>query len=314
MNLLAAFVAALAALVALMLVLTTTLFVSTPRASTLLGPSAAAVADIPADMLALYQQAASQRCPGLPWTVLAAVGKVETNHARNVAVSSAGALGPMQFMPPTWRAYGLDATGNGIADVWDVVDSVHSAARYLCATGGGDPATLRDAIFAYNRANWYVDLVLEHAAGYAEAVFVPDPDAAALLENPRIALTPRVRDDLQSGVVDPRVVAVLSAMSARHTLSVSVMRSGHSKHVAGTSRISNHWCGQAADVWMIDGQRVSPRHPSARAAAGWLRSLTGPMRPTEVGTPWADLAGGGFFSDRHHQGHLHIGYGPRCPG
>lgn len=302
------------ALTALILPLFATLFMTSPTAGGLLLPTSAAMDDIPAELLALYQQAAAQRCPGLPWPVLAAVGKVETNHARNVAVSSAGALGPMQFMPGTWRAYGLDANGDGRASVDDVVDAVHSAAGYLCANGGGHPATLRDAIFAYNHANWYVDLVLEHAARYAAAAVTANPDAAALMANPRVTLTTRVRDDLQAGIVDPRVVAVLSALAERHTIAVSVLRSGHTKYVAGTTSVSNHWCGQAADVWLVDGQRVSPGHASARAAAQWLGGLSGPLRPTEVGTPWGDLVGGGFFSDRNHQGHLHIGYGPRCPG
>jgi hypothetical protein len=68
-------------------------------------PSAAARADIPPTMLALYQQAAPT-CPGLDWTVLAAIGKIETDHGRDpVMVSSAGAVGPMQFEPSTFAEY-----------------------------------------------------------------------------------------------------------------------------------------------------------------------------------------------------------------
>lgn len=279
--------------------------------------TAHALEDIPGPMLALYQQAVAVRCPGLPWPVLAAVGKVETDHARFVAVSSAGALGPMQFMPPTWRAYGLDADGDGIAEVMDPVDAVHSAASYLCHNGGGNPLLLRKAIWHYNHAEWYVDLVLRHAARYAEAAGprpVASADVQALIANPRLTLTPRAQADLAAGRVDPRVVGVLAAALQRHTLAVSVFSSGHSKHVAGTSRVSNHYCGQAADVFLVDGVRVSRSSPSARLMVVWLRSLPGEVRPSEVGQPWSDLVGGGFFSDRAHQGHVHIGYGPRCPG
>jgi hypothetical protein len=276
--------------------------------------TAEAAGDIPLPMLALYQQAVAARCPGLPWPVLAAVGKVETDHARNVAVSSAGARGPMQFMPGTWRAYGLDADGDGIADIDNPVDAVHSAAHYLCASGGGNPATLRNALWAYNHATWYVDLVLERAGRYAVAAAAPpaSSDAQALAANPRVLLTPRARGDLLAGAVDPRVVALLSAISQRHTIAVSVFSSGHTKFVAGTRSISNHWCGQAADVWQVDGVRVARGNPAARAVAEWLAALPAEVRPHEVGTPWPDLRSSGFFSDRAHQGHLHLGYGPRC--
>jgi hypothetical protein len=277
--------------------------------------TAHALDDIPGGMLALYQQAAAARCPGLPWSVLAAVGKVETDHARNVATSSAGARGPMQFMPGTWAAYGLDATGNGVADIMDAVDAVHSAAHYLCANGGGNPATLRKALWHYNHAEWYVNLVLERAAGYAVSVASAPPvsaDGQALLANPHVILTPRARGDVAAGIVDPRVIAVLAAAAQRHTIAVSVMKSGHSRHVAGTNRISNHWCGQAADVFLVDGVPVSRASPQARIFVEWLRSLPEPVRPTEVGQPWPDLVGGGVFTDGSHQGHVHVGFGPRC--
>lgn len=130
-------------------------------------------ADIPPAMLVLYIRAA-QRCPGLAWTALAAIGKVETDHGRGSEVSSAGAEGPMQFMPSTWRAYGVDGDGDGVASIWDAADAVPAAADYLCANGGGDPATLASAIFAYNHDPGYVRLVLEWARRYAGA----EPSAA----------------------------------------------------------------------------------------------------------------------------------------
>lgn len=309
MRLVAAAIAAVALLAA---PLAGTLVVAQPSGQRTLVATATAGEDIPADMLALYQQAAAARCPGLPWPVLAAVGKVETDHGRSAAVSSAGALGPMQFLPATWAAYGVDATGDGVADVWDPVDAVHGAGNYLCARGGGYPSTLRDALFAYNPARWYVDLVLEHAAAYAEVARADAPPSLALLDHPNLVLTPRARSDLEAGLVDGRVLALLGLLAEHHEIGVSVLRSGHSKHVAGTARVSLHWCGQAVDVWMVDGQPVSRSHPTARAVAGWLEQLEGPLRPREVGSPFTELHGDGFFTDAMHQGHLHIGYGPRC--
>ncbi|MBC6465017.1 lytic transglycosylase domain-containing protein [Actinomadura alba] len=121
----------------------------------------------PVGYLDLYRQAAKS-CPGLSWTVLAAIGQIESAHGRNAGRSSAGALGPMQFMPATWRAYGVDGDGDRRADIMNPYDAVPSAAKYLCASGAGRGGqSLYDAVFAYNHAHWYVRDVLELAKAYA---------------------------------------------------------------------------------------------------------------------------------------------------
>jgi hypothetical protein len=98
---------------------------------------------------------------GVPWQVLAAVNEIETGNGEFLHVSSAGALGWMQFMPGTWLQYGLDADGNGTADPWNPTDAIFAAARYLAAAGAG--SDLSRAIWAYNHAQWYVDDVLARA-------------------------------------------------------------------------------------------------------------------------------------------------------
>jgi membrane-bound lytic murein transglycosylase B len=122
----------------------------------------------PAAYFALYR-AAAQTCPGMPWTLLAAVGQVESGHGRNNGPSSAGAVGPMQFMPSTFARYAVDGDHDGVASPWSPADAVFTAARYLCVNGAGSPATVRQALFAYNRAQWYVDLVLAVQAQIAAA-------------------------------------------------------------------------------------------------------------------------------------------------
>ena len=97
-------------------------------------------------------------CPGLPWTVLAAIGQIESADGTNMGPSSAGALGPMQFLPSTWAAWGITATQwgeTGPPDINNALDAVPSAARYLCAAGGATSACLPGAIFAFNHAIWY---------------------------------------------------------------------------------------------------------------------------------------------------------------
>ena len=168
-------------------------------------PSAEALDDVPPRLLVLYQQAVVDRCPTLPWSVVAGIGKVESNHGRlggaelqddgtvsppiiGVALDGSGdtqeirdtdgglydndgvydrAVGPMQFIPQTWVSVGMDADRNGVADPHDIDDAIPSAAAYLCGAGGGDPARLRQAIWTYNHSWQYVDEVLAWATRYA---------------------------------------------------------------------------------------------------------------------------------------------------
>jgi murein DD-endopeptidase MepM/ murein hydrolase activator NlpD len=114
---------------------------------------------IPPFLLPIYQAAGIQY--QVPWQVLAAINEIETDYGRNLSVSSAGAVGWMQFMPATWKQWGIDANGDGVADPFNPVDAIFSAARYLQAAGAA--TNLSKAIFAYNHANWYVNQVLLRA-------------------------------------------------------------------------------------------------------------------------------------------------------
>ena len=90
----------------------------------------------PASYLELYRRSAAL-CPGLSWTVLAAIGQVESGHGRNNGPSSAGALGPMQFMPATWRPTASTATGTAGPTSGARTTRCPAAAKYLCANGAG---------------------------------------------------------------------------------------------------------------------------------------------------------------------------------
>ena len=114
---------------------------------------------IPPFLLPLYQAAGMQY--GVRWEILAAINEIETDYGRNLNISSAGALGWMQFMPATWAAYGVDANQDGNKDPFNPVDAIFAAARYLAAAGA--QTDIRRAVFAYNHANWYVDSVLMRA-------------------------------------------------------------------------------------------------------------------------------------------------------
>lgn len=114
---------------------------------------------IPPFLLGIYQAAADQYA--VPWPVLAAINEVETNYGRDLSLSTAGAVGWMQFMPATWAQYGQDSTGSGHADPFDAADAVFAAARYLKAAGAQQ--NLSGAIFSYNHSQAYVSSVLLRA-------------------------------------------------------------------------------------------------------------------------------------------------------
>lgn len=124
--------------------------------------SSTANSAVPATYLGLYQDAG--QLFGLDWAFLAAIGYIESGHGKNLGPSSAGALGPMQFMPATWASYGLDGDGDGRRNVMDPADAIPGAARLLKANGA--PGDWPRAIFAYNHAEWYVQDVLAQAERY----------------------------------------------------------------------------------------------------------------------------------------------------
>jgi hypothetical protein len=122
-----------------------------------------------ADHLATMDRAARDSNCGVPWQLLAAIARVESDFGRNMSTSSAGAIGYGQFLPSSWQSFGSD--GNA----YDYRDALPAIALYLCQSGlDRDP---RRALFAYNHADWYVDLVLNLAVRYDRmAPGAPTPD------------------------------------------------------------------------------------------------------------------------------------------
>jgi hypothetical protein len=120
--------------------------------------------EIPPFLLPIYQACGTEY--GIPWEVLASINKIETGFGTNLNVSSAGAVGWMQFLPSSWRTFGLDANGDRRKDPYNPVDAICAAAHYLKLAGGSHD--LYKAIFAYNHADWYVQEVLLYARAYGK--------------------------------------------------------------------------------------------------------------------------------------------------
>ncbi|HET7455168.1 MAG TPA: lytic murein transglycosylase [Solirubrobacterales bacterium] len=150
--------------------------------------------EIPPFLLPIYQACGAEY--GIPWEVLASINKIETAFGTNTNVSSAGAVGWMQFLPSSWEAFGLDANGDGKKDPYNPVDAICAAAHYLKLAGGNKD--LYQAIFAYNHADWYVQEVLLYARAYGRLPSDLVGSLTGLTEGARfpIAADARYADDI----------------------------------------------------------------------------------------------------------------------
>jgi hypothetical protein len=256
-------------------------------------PTASALADIPSAALATYREAAAS-CP-MPWSVVAAVGKVESDHGRSNlpgvhdGANAAGAEGPMQFLPSTWSAYGVDGDHDGRADVYDQVDAIWGAARYLCANGAGNAETIRGAIWAYNHADWYVDQVLAIADGYShpsspDSVHAMPIDRVIFERNPALLSAPH--HDYPAIDIPVPVGSTVYAVSPG-TIAVVHPAMGH--------------CGGTVIIDGDDGARYTYCHLSNESARGGAHVNSGDAIAQSGGEPGTGGAGDSTGP------HLHLG-------
>lgn len=225
------------------------------------------------------------------------------------------AVGPMQFLPPTFAASAVDGDNDGAVDPHDIDDAVATAAAFLC--GLAEQITdERAALRRYNASDAYVDEVLAWADRYAAApplLLVVAGDAAALLGHPNVTIYQGGRDDLAAGGIDPRVIDVLLALATDHTIVVTSLVTGHPRcAVNGQPRgpncaVSNHYLGRAADIAVLDSIPISARHPEVVAMMDQLAAIAGPLRPDEIGGP-VDTGQSGVFTNTFHADHIHFGW------
>lgn len=215
----------------------------TPLAPPAFPGSAALSFPGPLFLLPIYEAAAVQY--GVPWQVLAAINEVESAWGRNQGPSSAGAVGWMQFLPSTWRTFGVDANGDGDTNPADPVDAIFSAAYYLSESGAeGD---LGRAIFAYNRSNRYVDQVVQRAI---ELGSIPDELLTTLTEKGRGEADAIKRATGSKGLLDPE--AKITSVGRAMLLGDKRLR----KHILGNDNIDIYECGREDVAAGIVGRRV----------------------------------------------------------
>jgi hypothetical protein len=224
------------------------------------------------------------------------------------------AVGPPT--PSTSQGYAADGDGDGLADVWNPADAIAGAARLLQANGA--PADYERALFAYNHAGWYVNEVLQIASAYSAvtptslsiAIGSPDASVAAVLGNPRIQLTGVQRVDLASGLIDPRIVALLGWVGGSYSLVVTALRSDHSRFTT-EGFISNHSFGRAVDIGAVDGEPCTgARFGACGRLAVLIAAIAGPLHSTELiycFDPDGPLSPDAF-ARADHCDHIHVGY------
>jgi hypothetical protein len=296
-------------------------------------PTAAAASTIPGNWMPILQ--AAEQHYGVPWNVLAGIASVETDFGRSKlpgvhsGANYAGAEGDMQFEPSTWAKYGVDADGDGKKDPYNPADAVFGAANYLRASGA--PGDMNKAIFAYNHDPAYVAEVLRRAKEFAAGDFTVsqstagggscyslggsggDSDAEALAQNKNITFLhpgPEL-NDLRSGRVSPKEVALLSLIAESHKIGIFALASDHHP---GT----NHEAGRAADIATVDGE-VCNALLHGRSGKCWelaqeLDRIQGCMHPTELIYYYDPGPSPDSFARADHNDHVHVGYdGPLGP-
>jgi Transglycosylase SLT domain len=220
---------------------------------------------IPLFLLPIYQAAAVQY--GVPWPILAAINEVETNFGTDMSVSTAGAVGWMQFMPETWLQYGVDAVNAGYADPYNPVDAIFAAARYLHAAGAS--SNLRAAILAYNHSDAYVESVLLRARLFASY----PPSVIATLTGLTEGSLPVVGAKLSPLSIIPQgVVAPSPAGASSATAGATLTQPTTAQPTASTQR--------ARAATTLPGSTPAPS-PAASAASA-ERALNAPAPRSQL--------------------------------
>jgi membrane-bound lytic murein transglycosylase B len=270
--------------------------------------------EIPDEYMEAFEAAASRYELGQRgvWA-LAAVARLESNFGRGMGKEQLRERGPLGLEPSEWSKYAVDGDEDGHIHRGEVADSAATLARLIWSRG-----SLRAGIFTHNQAEWYVQAVLRDAElleGNCQAspidwsLALPGTVGAAInWDNLTLSNDLELRD-ITSGALDPRIVALLGAITQEHQLTISALRSDHSQYTT-EGNVSNHYFGRAVDIDAVDGVSCTDTEPTAPCAelGRTLAYLPEPAHPTEL-IYCFDLDGPGpAFARADHCDHVHAGY------
>lgn len=270
--------------------------------------------EIPAEYMEAFEQAASRYELGQRgvWA-LASVARLESNFGRGMSNAQMRERGPLGLEPSEWKAYAVDGDEDGHIHRGDPVDSAATLARLIWSRG-----SLRAGIFTHNQAQWYVQAVLADAdqlEGKCQvtpvdwSLALPGTVGAPIDWDNLILSNDLELNDITSGLLDPRIVALLGAITQEHQLTISALRSDHSRYTV-EGGVSNHYFGRAMDIAAVDGVSCTDTAVDAPCAelGTTLAYLPAPMHPTEL-IYCFDLDGPGpAFARSDHCDHVHAGF------
>jgi len=270
--------------------------------------------EVPDNYLRAFEEAAARYGLGREgvWA-LAAIARLESNFGEGMSAEQLRRFGPLGLDGTEWRRYAVDGNEDGRVNRAGPADSAATLARLIWSRGD-----LRAGVFSHNQASWYVEAVLAEAEelegecttrpvewrlALPEAVIAP-------IEWDNLTLSNELElHDLTTGRVDPRIVGLIGAITQEHQLTISSLRSDHSKHTV-EGGISNHFYGRAMDIAAVDGVPCTDTSPAAPCAqlASTLAYLPEPAHPSELIYCFDVDGPGPAFARADHCDHIHAAY------
>jgi membrane-bound lytic murein transglycosylase B len=270
--------------------------------------------EIPAEYMEAFEEAASRYELGQRgvWA-LASVARLESNFGRGMSNAQMRERGPLGLEPSEWSTYGVDGDEDGHVHRGDPADSAATLARLIWSRG-----SLRAGIFTHNQAQWYVQAVLADAeqlegkcqvAPIEWSLTLPGTVGAPIDWSNLTLSNDLELHDILGGALDPRIVALLGAITQQHQLTISALRSDHSQYTV-EGNLSNHYFGRAMDIAAVDGVSCTDTQPGAPCAelATTLAYLPAPAHPTELIYCFDVDGPGPAFARSDHCDHVHAGY------
>ncbi len=270
--------------------------------------------EVPTEYMEAFEAASSRYELGQRgvWAI-ASVARLESNFGRGMSRAQLHERGPLGLEPSEWSKYAVDGDEDGRVRRGDPADSAATLARLIWSRG-----SLRAGIFTHNQAQWYVQAVLadaEELEGKCQvtpvdwSLALPGTVGAPINWNNLTLSNDLELRDITSGALDPRIVALIGAITQQHTLTISALRSDHSEYTT-EGNVSNHYFGRAMDIAVVDGVSCTDTAPTAPCAelGRTLAYLPAPAHPTEL-IYCFDLDGPGpAFARSDHCDHVHAGY------
>ena len=251
---------------------------------------------------------------------LAAIARLESDFGRSMTPADMKTRGPLGIDEANWDSFAVDGDGDGKVRRHSPGDSAATLGAHGLGQrqpGGG--------IFQHNHASWYVEEVLDEAApltgkcsvrNVSYSIALPGPTGVLPINWENVELSNSLEAwDLQQGLIDPRVMMLIAAISQNHQITISSLRSDHSMNTT-SGNVSNHFYGRAVDIAAIDGVSctvVTTDGPCGRMARA-LALLPPGQRPTELIFCFDPDGPGPAFAAADHCDHIHAGYDDEGPG